>query len=756
MSTISNNQPPPPPNKNPSTKPPNFSQISSKVSLKPTTPKPPLLHQGHIENIHLISLSKQGKTQQAWDFITQMHTSNVSVHLQSYDFLLKTCADFGHLSTGMLVHHHMKSFYKSPPVYIQNRVLEMCCRCGSLTDARQMFDEMSERNLASWGMIISAYARAGRIKEAVKLVSSMESVKPDVLIFVSILQALVDSSGIRLGKQIHSVVIKHGLIGDVKMGTAVLNMYAKCGWLEGAKLVFNQMNEKNVVAWTSLMVGYMKVEKSVDVVDLFFAIINEGIEWDEYVFSITLKACAALKNKEIGRQIHAYVLKLGMAHEVSVGTPLVDLYVKCASIESASRAFNYISEPNAFSWSALITGYSQASEFDECLKIFKNLKSMDVELNSFIYTSIFQACSAITDVSLGSQAHGDAIKRGLVSYLYGESAMITMYAKCGRLDDARQVFESVRKPTDNVIWTAIIAGYAYHGNAPEALRIFNRMLSCNVRPNAITFVAVLTAYNYCGLIEEAKQCLDSMSSKYGVEPSIHHYNCMIDIYARGGLLDESFTMIKNMPFEPDVMSWKCLLGGCAVHKNFKMGKLAAENVLLLDPNDTSAYVLMFNLHASSGQWEEAGRVRKLMSQKNLRKEVSCSWMYVNGKVHRFVVGDRHHPQANEIHTKLKEFDHLRNAKREVLLSAEEVGGDGVLSERKEQLLDHSERLAIAYGLISTGKGSRITIFKNLRACNDCHEFAKHVSLVTEHEIVVRDANRFHHFKSGVCSCGDYW
>ncbi|KAI3731367.1 hypothetical protein L1987_62555 [Smallanthus sonchifolius] len=756
MAAIANGPPSTPPDKTSLIKTANYAQISSKVSLKSNTPpKPPLLQHGRVENIYLVSLSKQGKIQQAWDFITEMDKSGVSVHLQSYDCLLKACADLGHLSIAMFIHDHLQRSLGKPSDFIQKRVLEMCCEYGSFFDAHKVFDEMTERNLASWGALISAYSKAGLVGKAVKLFSSMESVTPDAAIYISILQSLVGSSSLQLGKQMHALAIKNGFIQGAKMDTVILNMYSKCGCLEGAEIVFDQMVEKNVVAWTSLMVSYMLVGKSVQVLDLYLAMIKEGVELDEYVFSITLKACASLKNQEIGHQIHGYVLKLGMAGEVSVGTPLVDLYVKCSSIESASRAFDYISEPNAFSWSALITGYSQAGEFVDCIKILKSLKSMDAELNSFIYTSIFQACSAVTDISFGSQAHGDAIKRGLFSYLYGESAMITMYAKCGRLDYAQRVFDSIQTPCDNVTWTAIIAGYAYHGNASEALHLFTRMLSCNVRPNAITLIAVLTAYNYCGLIKEAKQCLDSMSNKYGVEPSIHHYNCMIDIYARGGLLDESIAMIKNMPFEANIMSWKCLLGGCSIHKNLKLGKVAAENVLLLDPEDASAYVLMFNLYASSGEWEEAGLVRKMMSQSNLRKEVSCSWMYVNGQVHSFVVGDRHHPQVNEIYTKLKEFEHLKNAKREVLLSEEEEGDD-VLLERKGQILDHSERLAIAYGLISMSKGSPITIFKNLRACKDCHEFAKHVSLVTGHEIVVRDANRFHHFKSGVCSCGDYW
>ncbi|KAI3729401.1 hypothetical protein L6452_18058 [Arctium lappa] len=733
----------------------NFAQIPSKLSLKSnvSTPKAPLVQQGRIENVHLVSLSKQGKIQEAGDFIKEMDKSGVLVTLHSYECLLEMCSDLRHLSIGKFIHNHLQSSHSTPPIFIQNCAMGMYCECGSFSDAHRLFDEMTERNLASWAILISAYAKAGLIGKAVKLFSCMETVEPDFNIYISILRSLVDSSSLELGKQMHSLAIKNGFTHIVKVDTTILNMYMKCGCLDSAELIFDQMAEKNAVAWTALMVGYMQVEKRVEVLALFLTMVKEGVQLDEYVFSITLKACACMENQAIGQQIHGYVLKLGVANEASVGTPLVDFYVKCGSIESATRAFNKISEPNDFSWSALITGYSQSGEFDECLKIFKSLKSRDAVLNSFIYTSIFQACSAVAAFDLGAQAHGDAIKRGLVSYLYGESAMITMYARCGRLDYARQVFESIRKP-DNVTWTAIIAGCAYHGNAPEALRLFRRMISSNVSPNAITFIAVFTAYNYSGLIKEAKECLDSMSSRYGVEPNINHYNCMIDIYARAGRLEESLEMIKNMPFEPGPMSWKCLLGGCSIHKNFKLGKIAAENLLRLDPHDTAAFVLMFNLHASYGNWEEAGLVRKMMAERNLRKEVSCSWISIKGKMHRFVVGDRHHPQAQEIYSKLKEFEYSKTNNQEILLTEDDVSD--ILPERREQLLDHSERLAIAYGLISTDKGSPITIFKNLRACKDCHEFAKHVSMVTGQEIVVRDANRFHHFKSGKCSCGDYW
>lgn len=206
---------------------------------------------------------------------------------------------------------------------------------------------------------------------------------------------------------------------------------------------------------------------------------------------------------------------------------------------------------------------------------------------------------------------------------------------------------------DTVAWTSIIAACAYHGHASEALSLFGRMLTSGVRPNGVTFIAILTACSHSGLIKEATDYLESMSTEYGLDPIIDHYDCMIDLYARAGKLTEALDLIQTMPFEPDAISWKSLLGGCLIHNNFELGNIAAEKLLLLDPSDTAAYILMFNLHASCGKWDEAAHIRRMMAEKDLRKEVSCSWITVKGKVHRFIFGDRHHAQAEEIYRKLK-------------------------------------------------------------------------------------------------------
>ncbi|KAJ6702136.1 PENTATRICOPEPTIDE (PPR) REPEAT PROTEIN [Salix koriyanagi] len=460
----------------------NFTQIPSWASLKSN---PPSLqtqennNKSQIESIHLISLSKQGKFKEAREFLKQMEDAGISVSPRSYQCLFEACGKIKSLLDGRLFHEQMQRTVTNPSEFLENSVLMMYCKCGSLADASKVFDEMRERNLFSWNTIIAAYAENGVFDKAFCLFSNMLELetKPNGSTYIGFLRSLLNPSGLAIGKQIHSHAIRSGLGSNASVNTAISNMYMKCGWLEGAELVFEKMSEKNAVTWTGIMVGYTQAERRIDALALFAKMVNEGVELDEYVFSIVLKACAGLEELNFGRQIHGHIVKLGLESEVSVGTPLVDFYVKCSNLESASKAFEWINEPNDVSWSALITGYCQMGEFEEALKTFKSLRTRSVDINSFTYTSIFQACSALADFNSGAQTHADAIKSGLVAYQHGESAMITMYSRCGRLDYATRVFESIGDP-DAVAWTAIIAGYAYQGNAPEALELFRRMQDC--------------------------------------------------------------------------------------------------------------------------------------------------------------------------------------------------------------------------------------------------------------------------------------
>ncbi|KAL1207061.1 Pentatricopeptide repeat-containing protein [Cardamine amara subsp. amara] len=443
----------------------NFDSIPSRVSLKSSTSSSVKIShkQGQVENLHLVSLSKHRKLNEAFEFFQEMDKAGVSVSPYSYQCLFEACRELRSLSHGRLLHDRMRMAFENPSVVLQNCVLQMYCECGSLDDADKLFDEMPELNAVSRITMISAYAEKGLLDKAIGLFSGMleSGDKPTSSMYTTLLKSLVNPSLLDIGRQIHAYVIRAGLCSNSSIETGILNMYVKCGWLVGAKRVFDQMAVKKPVAWTGLMVGYTQAGRARDTLKLFVDLLTEGVEWDSFVFSVVLKACASLEELNLGKQIHACVAKLGLESEVSVGTPLVDFYIKCSTFESACRAFREISEPNDVSWSAIISGYCQMSQFEEAVKTFKSLRSKNAAvLNSFTYTSIFQACSVLADCNIGGQVHADAIKRSLIGFQYGESALITMYTKCGCLDDAREVFESMDNP-DIVAWTAFISGHAY-------------------------------------------------------------------------------------------------------------------------------------------------------------------------------------------------------------------------------------------------------------------------------------------------------
>jgi pentatricopeptide repeat protein len=334
------------------------------------------------------------------------------------------------------------------------------------------------------------------------------------------------------------------------------------------------------------------------------------------------------------------------------------------------------------------------------------------------------------------------------------SALVHMYAKCGSMDDARLVFDRMEE-RDSITWTAMIGGLAYHGCGSEALDVFRRMIGACVKPDEYLFVALLSACSHAGLVDEGRQLFLAISHDYGISPSVVHWSCMVDILGRAGHLGEARLLIDSMPVEPGLTAWGALVGACRTYGNVELGELAAKELVKLEPENASTYVLLSNIYAAAAKWEEVSLVRSMMQERGVRKEPGRSWIEVDNKVHAFVVGDTSHPETKEIYAELSRLTEKIKAEgylpdtRLVLRDVDE-------KDKELSLCSHSEKLAIAYGLIRTPSSKPVRVYKNLRVCSDCHTATKLMSKVTKKEIVVRDANRFHHFKDGFCSCKDYW
>ncbi|CAA0824672.1 Pentatricopeptide repeat-containing protein -chloroplastic [Striga hermonthica] len=634
---------------------------------------------------------------------------------------------------------------------------------GDLDSARRVFDKMPVRNPVSWTLMITRFTQMGSPLDSILVFLDMidAGFVPDRFTLSGCLSACSELGLLAVGRQLHTWVIKNGFLSDVCVGCGLVDMYSKCavnGSMDESRKTFDRMHGHNVMSWTAIITGYVQNGGlDYEAIELYCRMITEGeVKPNHLTFASLLKACGNLFNPEIGEQIYGHTVKSGLSPINCVGNSLISMYTKCDRMEEARKAFEVLFEKNLVSYNTWIDGYARNSESDRGFELFNEIeKNSDVRVDAFTYASLLSGAASTGAIGKGEQIHARLIKSGFESDLNISNALVSMYTKCGNIESGFRIFKEMG--SRNVIsWTSIITGFAKHGFAGKALELFKQMLDCGVAPNEVTFVAVLSACSHKGLIDEGWQHFNSMHEKHGIRPRMEHYACMVDMLGRFGHLDRAVEFIDSMPFTANALVWRTLLGACRVHNNTELGRKAAEMIIERDPHDTSAHVLLSNLYASAGQWDLAAKTRKGMKERKLIKEGGCSWIEIADKVHKFYVGDTKHSEADEIY---KELDRMTVEIKKmgyvpdtnfVLHEVEE-------EEQKERnLFLHSEKIALAYGLIRTGKGKTIRIFKNLRVCGDCHNAMKYVSVASGREIVVRDSNRFHHIKDGVCSCDDYW
>lgn len=437
---------------------------------------------------------------------------------------------------------------------------------------------------------------------------------------------------------------------------------------------------------------------------------------------------------------------------------IINASVKAGLVDIARKLFDEMPERNVISWSCMINGYGRCGEYKEALALFREMQKVEVngvKPNEYTMSSVLLACGRLGALEHGKWVHTYIGKCGMEVDVVLGTSLIDMYAKCGSIERAKWVFDNMGPNKDVMAWSAMISGSAMHGHAEECLELFAKMTDYGVRPNAITFLGILCACVHGGLVSEGQEYFRRMSEDFGITPLIQHYGCMVDLYGRAGLIKEACVLVKSMPMEPDVLVWGALLSGSRMHGDIETCEIALKKLIELDPTNSGAYVLLSNVYAKRGRWADVRHVRDLMEARGIKKVPGCSLVELGGVLHEFLVGDDSHPETREIYKmldeimkKLKMEGYVGNT-NEVLLDLDEEGRELAISL-------HSEKLAIAFCFLKTSPGTPIRIVKNLRICSDCHVAIKMISRVFDREIVVRDCNRFHHFKGGLCSCKDYW
>lgn len=485
--------------------------------------------------------------------------------------------------------------------------------------------------------------------------------------------------------------------------------------MDEARRLFAAMPEKNCVTWSAMVSGYVACGDLDDAVECFYAApLRSVITW----------------------------------------TAMITGYMKFGRVVSAERLFQEMCLKTLVTWNAMIAGYVENGRAEDGLKLFKTMLETGFKPNALSLTSVLLGCSNLSALQLGKQVHQLVCKSPLCGDTTAGTSLMSMYSKCGDLEDAWKLFVHIPRK-DVVSWNAMISGYAQHGAGEKALHLFNEMKNEGMKPDWITFVAVLLACNHAGLVDLGVQYFNAMGRDFGIEAKPEHYACMVDLLGRAGRLSEAVDMITSMPFKPHPAIFGTLLGACRIHKNLHLAEFAAKNLLDLDPSSATGYVQLANVYAAQNKWENVARIRMSMKENNVVKAPGYSWIEIDSVVHEFRSSDRLHPELASIHEKLNELE--KKMKLAGYVPDLEFALHDVGEELKEQLLLwHSEKLAIAFGLLKVPLGVPIRVFKNLRVCGDCHSAIKYISAIEGREIIVRDTTRFHHFKDGFCSCSDYW
>ncbi|XP_057844755.2 pentatricopeptide repeat-containing protein At3g12770 [Cryptomeria japonica] len=642
-------------------------------------------------------------------------------------------------------------------VFLETKFVSKYAMFGCLESARLIFHKSYKPDVFLYNAMLIGLSRSGKPREIISLYYRMRksNVQPDNFTFPAVLKACGEIRSLQDGKEIHYHVVKSGFELNLFVGAALIDMYVKCQSVEDARQVFENMPTRDVVLWTSLIVGYVQNGCANEGLQLFHQMRLGGVNPDSLTMASAISACAQLGGLKEGKRLHAFVIRNGFELDLSVGNSLVAMYAKCGSVDVAHQLFDMMPDRNEISWNAMIAGYAQNGHAKEALRIFSQmLEAHNIKPDLVTMVSVLPACSHLGAFQQGTWIHDYVIRSGFELNVSVATALIDMYAKCGSVGHARQVFDKMPK-RDVVSWSAMISGYGMHGHGKDALSLFSRMQQTGMKPNDVTFISVLSACSHAGMLDEGWRYFSSMSQDYCIKPRGEHYSCMVDLLGRAGFLDEALDFINKMPLEPHVGVWGALLSACRIYRNIELGEVAARHLIEIDPGHSAYYVLLSNIYSAEGRWHDVAKVRSMMRDRGLKKTPGCSFIEVNAKVHAFLVGDRSHPQSEKIYSMLEVLSG-QMAEAGYVPSTNFVLHD-VEEEAKEHMLGtHSEKLAIIFGLISTNSGTPVRITKNLRVCGDCHNATRFISKIAKREIIVRDLNRFHHFKDGFCSCNDYW
>ncbi|XP_057858095.2 pentatricopeptide repeat-containing protein At5g27110-like isoform X1 [Cryptomeria japonica] len=604
-------------------------------------------------NAMIAGYAQNGFVEKALETFHQMQLAGVKPNSTTYASIFPACAKMGDLELGMEIHQSIEDREILSDAVVSTALVDMYGKCENLDKARELFDKIADRNVVSWTAMIAGYAQNGFLAKSLETFKRMQlaGVKPDSTTFVSILPACAKMGALDHGMGIHESIMEWGFSSDIVVGNALVDMYAKCGSIEKARELFERMPQRDVASWNAMIAGYAQngfVEKALET---FNQMQLARVKPNSTTFASVLPACAKMGALEQGMEIHQSVTDRGILSDGIVATALVDMYAKCGIIDKARELFDRMSQRDVISWNAMIAGYAQNGLVEKALETFKQMQLAAIKPNSATFASILPACAKMGALEQGMYIHQSIMEGGYLLDIIVGNALVDMYAKCGSIHKARELFDTMPQ-RDVISWNAMIGGYAQNGFCKDALKIFELMKHSGIYPDIVSFACVLCACSHAGLVDEGCTYFNQMSHSYSITPTVDHYVCMVDLLARAGYLEDTLNFIIKMPVKPVTLVWLCFLGACRSHMNIGLGVFSAMLLFELYPKNAASYVLLSNIYAEVGRWDEVQMVRRLMKDRGINKIPGCSWIEDHKIVHAFCVGDGSHPQAQEIYAKL--------------------------------------------------------------------------------------------------------
>ncbi|KAA8528394.1 hypothetical protein F0562_035749 [Nyssa sinensis] len=691
---------------------------------------------------------------------------DTKVESSIYVPLLQECIDKNSVSEAQAIHAHIIKTGTHEDLFLMTFLVNVYAKCGIMGDAHKVFDNLPRRNVVTWTSLMTGYVHNSQPELALRVFQEMLEVGayPTSYTLGIVLNACSSLYTSKLGKQIHAYIIKHQIDYDTSVGNALCSLYSKCGSLNSAVKTFWRIREKNVISWTAVISACGDNGDFAMGLSFFTGMLSEGGEPNEFTLTSVLSLCCILQALGVGMQVHSLSIKLGYESNLPVTNSIMYLYLKCGWIADAKKLFDGLETVSLVTWNAMIAGHAQMMDLaedrlsshcsgTEALNIFLRLTRSSMKPDLFTFSSILTVCSSLVALEQGEQVHAQTIKTGFLSDVIVGTALVNMYNKCGSIERASKAFVEMSRRT-LISWTSMITGFAQHGHSQQALQLFEDMRLAGVRPNKITFVGVLSACSHAGMVDEALAYFEMMKNEYKIKPVMDHFACLIDMFVRLGRLDDAFDFVKKMDLEPNEFVWSSLIAGCRSHGNLELGFYAAEQLLKLNPEDPETYVLLLNMYLSAGRWKEVSRVRKMMRNEKVGKLKDWSWISIKDKVYSFKPNDQLHPPCREVDELLGDL-----LKKAMSLGYESQGDLEVTDEKDDETtvstVHHSEKLAVAFGLLNSPNAAPVRVTKSISMCRDCHRFIKLISVITAREIIIRDSKRLHKFVNGHCSCGDF-